>query len=95
MSVKRKTTKIKLIPIDLSKAEHKVCSSTIDGRTIHPDIKLGAKYLAKCGGQFAAGSFSMQWYGLNFQGFYPAGHQFDAPGTNHSDWEALWEIQEV
>ena len=90
-----KLPRLKLIPIDLSKATHKVDGGlSIGGLTTHPHIKLGKTYLARCGGRYAAGKFNMQWYGLNFDGFYDAGHQFDAPGTHHSDWQALWEIQE-
>ena len=44
--------------------------------------------------QLAAGKFTKQWYGLNFEGFYDAGLQFDPPGYNSSNWVALWEIIE-
>ena len=59
----------------------------------HPDIKVGKKrYLAKINGELFTGCFSREWYGLNFDGWNHMGIQFDAPGTNASDWEELWEI---
>jgi hypothetical protein len=78
--------RIRLREIDLSKAvEHS-----------HPDIKVGYQhhYLALIRGDYHAGSFSKQWYGLNFDGwsYNPAGLQFDAPGWNASGWQRLWEI---
>lgn len=62
------------------------------GFTMHPDISTRKWYLAKHAGNYAAGKFEMEWYGLNFDGFYDAGLQFDKPGTNGSDWQGLWEI---
>jgi hypothetical protein len=78
---------MKLKQIDLSKAhEHE-----------HPDIKLDRWYLAEVRypsgkSMFAAGKFTRQWYGLNFQAFYDAGKQFDAPGFNSSSWVNLWQL---
>ena len=60
----------------------------------HPDINLKKCYLAKWDGHFVAGHFSRQWFGLHFCGFWATGFQFDKPGTNHSPWQALWEIIE-
>lgn len=79
---KVKTPKLK--PVDLSKAKEHEC----------PDVKVGRKvYLAKIDGEFHVGRFSRQWYGLNFDTpAYDAGVQFDAPGTNSSSWQALWEL---
>ena len=61
----------------------------------HPDIKPN-KGLYLCGftGGYGwhIGRFSKQWYGLNFDGIYDAGLQFDAPGQNASDWREIWEI---
>lgn len=77
---------MKLIKINLRKAnEHN-----------HPDIKVGDKYqyLIKYDKRFYAGSFSRQWYGLNFEGVYDAGLQFDAPGSNCSEWQAVWLIKQ-
>lgn len=73
-----------LKPIDLSKA--------VDSN--HPDIVPGSRYyLAIINGIPYFGTFSKQWYGLNFNsGWGVSGHQFDAPGTNASDWHALWEV---
>lgn len=52
-----------------------------------------ARYLAVLtDGRMAAATFTRQWYGLNFDGFYDAGLQFDAPGTNGSGWKALYRI---
>jgi hypothetical protein len=88
-----KTSKIRLKPIDLDKSC--VRKGGCGGRTDHPDIDLRKQYLIKYDGRFYAGDFSMQWYGLNFNGVYDAGLQYDAPGTNSSSWEAIWEIIEV
>ncbi len=72
----------KLIPIDLSQGHnHKL-----------PGIVLGKLYLVKYDGQYAIGDFTRQWYGLSFNGFYDAGLQFDAPGSNSSRWQAVWEF---
>ena len=84
---------MRLKKIDLSK------SVESDGGYTHPAIKLGKWYLAKIKyegskPQLAAGKFTKQWYGLNFEGFYDAGLQFDPPGYNSSNWVALWEIIE-
>lgn len=96
-------TKLILKPIDLSKT---IVSKTkrqkgrkykqSDGeQTTHPDIKPGnIQYLCKIDGRFYGGTFSMEWYGLNFDGLYDAGLQFDPPGVNHSYWQAIWEIIE-
>jgi len=82
MSRAVKTPKLK--PVSLAKAkEHEI-----------PGVKAGKKlYLAKIGGQFHIGRFGREWYGLNFETpAYDAGIQFDAPGWNSSDWQALWEL---
>jgi len=78
------------MPIDLTKAiEHECPSVRCDGTV----------YLAKFNSYgYAVGSFSREWYGLNFSGS-PVGNwngvQFDAPGWNSSSWEYLWEIVDV
>ncbi len=75
----------KLLPIDLSRS---------DGHT-HPDIKTdGRYYLCRIGGGLFCGKFRPVWFGLNFSPWIngPVGIQFDAPGTNRSHWEAVWEI---
>lgn len=59
----------------------------------HPEISTSKTYLCLIGGRFYAGQFSKQWYGLNFQGVYDAGLQLDAPGTNASRWQQIWEIK--
>ena len=61
----------------------------------HPDIKVGrTKYLARIDGEWYFGRFSRQWYGLHFDcDFGCSGIQFDAPGSNESSWERLFEIQ--
>lgn len=76
--------KIKLVPLDMNLSnEHK-----------HPQIKTdGTQYLVKVKGQYFAGCFDEVWFGLNFSGWY-APLQFDAPGTNKSKWEQIWEIVE-
>lgn len=87
-----KTPKLKLKPIDLSKS----CKKK-DGHGLqdHPDISTKKQYLIKWDGRYYAGGFSMEWYGLNFEGIYDAGLQYDAPGTNCSHWQAIWEIIEI
>ena len=60
--------------------------------TNHPDISLRKNYLIKYDGRFYAGKFGREWYGLNFNGVYDAGAQFDKPGTNASSWQGVWEI---
>jgi hypothetical protein len=57
----------------------------------HPDIKVGKSYLAKIGSGYFAGTFSREWYGWNFNGWH-YGLQLDKPGTNGSEWKALWRI---
>jgi hypothetical protein len=79
---KRKKISVRLKPIDLSKAEGHEC----------PGIKPRKHYLCLIDGQFFAGEFDRQWYGLNFCGWRDVGLQFDAPGTNASRWQAVWEI---
>ena len=78
----------KLKWIDLSKGDgHK-----------HPDIKADGKthYLAVIHGALFSGTFTKQHYGLNFDdGWGASGHQFDTPGTNASDWHALWELEDI
>jgi len=58
----------------------------------HPQVDCRKQYLILYHGNFYAGRFSRQWYGLNFEGVYPAGLQFDEPGTNASNWKQIWEI---
>lgn len=57
----------------------------------HAAIKPRARYLARFDGCWYAGSFSRQWFGWSFDlGSHSV--QLDKPGTNHSRWEALFEI---
>jgi len=70
--------------IDLSKAK---------GHS-HPEIKVGKQYLCKIDGEWFMGSFSREWYGLNFDGWVnDTGLQFDEPGTNASTWERVFEME--
>ena len=57
----------------------------------HPDIVIGKEYLILYNGYFFAGGFYRQWFGLSFDNWY-APLQFDAPGSNSSRWEQIWEI---
>lgn len=69
--------------VDMSKADGHECQ----------EIELNKLYLVKHHGQFMVGQFNRVWFGLNFHPNY--GHnsfQFDAPGTNASSWEAIWEF---
>lgn len=64
-------------------------------KTTHPEIKSdGTRYLVQYSGYLYAGTFGMQWYGLNFNGVYDAGAQYDRPDTNSSSWERVWRIEE-
>lgn len=60
----------------------------------HPEIKQKASYLARIHGEYFCGQFSRQWYGWNFDDGWGSGHQYDKPGTNCSQWEKLWEIDD-
>lgn len=72
-----------LIPIDLTKGDERY----------HPDIHTdGRQYLVRIDGRFWAGNFHEQWFGLSFWGWNGRSYQYDQPGTNHSGWEAVWEI---
>lgn len=74
---------IRLIPLNMELA---------DGHN-HPQIKVDeTQYLVKLKGEFFCGRFNKEWFGLNFDGWYNS-IQFDAPGTNRSNWEQIWEIQ--
>ncbi len=55
-------------------------------------LEAGATYLVLHGNRFYAGTFEQQWYGLNFQGIYAVGAQYDPPGTNRSLWQRIWKI---
>lgn len=81
-----KKVSLKLKEIDLTKGkEHN-----------HPDINCKDTYLCKINGNFFAGNFSKQWYGLNFDNWYgDSGLQYDTPGTNASMWEQVWLITKV
>lgn len=84
----------KLIPVDLSKCCHRPRAES-SGQHWHPEINSRKTYLAKIGGDFYAGRFSLQWYGWNFDNWVvDAGLQLDKPGTNASEWQGLWEIKQ-
>ena len=80
----KKPPRLKLKPFDLTLGEDHN----------HPHISGRKQYLALIGGVFHAGKFSKQWYGWNFDGwsYSGCGLQYDQPGTNSSNWQALWEI---
>lgn len=59
----------------------------------HPDIRTdGTRYLVKYNDRWHIGTFSRQWYGLNFNGIYMAGCQFDEPEWNSSEWQEVIEF---
>lgn len=61
----------------------------------HPYIRTdGSYYLVKIHGALFVGNFSSQWYGLCFHGGVGRMIQFDAPGTNASQWQGIWEVME-
>lgn len=55
-------------------------------------LEVGPTYLVLYHGEFHVGKFSKQWYGLNFEGIYDAGAQYDSPGTNYSAWQRVWKF---
>lgn len=67
----------KLVEIDLSWRNDCEC----------PGIKEGVPYLCLIDGEYYAGTFSREWYGLNFDGVYDTGYQLDYEG-----WERVWRI---
>ena len=69
--------------LDLSKAD----------KHNHPDIVVGKEYLVRIDKRWFLGTFTEQWYGLNFGPWMNmVGIQFDAPGSNGSRWEAICEF---
>jgi len=83
---------IELVELDLTKTGGNGQYAT----QCHPDIKPGIQYLCLIGGTYFAGNFQEVWYGLNFLGWdNEVGLQYDAPGTNSSRWERIWEIREA
>jgi len=91
-TVTNDTIDIQLIPIDMN----------LSVRNDHPQIEVGKQYLVKLrkpsgdGYIYYAGTFSRQWFGLNFDGWTnPAGLQFDKPCADYSRWVQVWEIQEI
>jgi hypothetical protein len=74
--------KIKLKALDMS----------LSDRHNHPQVNCKRNYLCKIGGQYFAGKFSREWFGLVFDHWIYNSLQFDAPGTNGSKWEQIWEI---
>lgn len=84
----------KLIPIDLKRC-CEMKGGYLGGGIYqdHPDITVRKQYLIKYNGDFYAGKFKRVWYGWSFCGVYDAGVQLDKPGTNGSNWQAIWEIK--
>jgi hypothetical protein len=56
-------------------------------------LSVGPTYLVLYCGRFYTGTFGKQWYGLNFNGIYDAGAQYDPPGENYSSWQKIWKIK--
>ena len=73
----------KLIPVSMKNAD----------KHMLPGISFKKTYLCKIGGAFWVGQFTKVWFGLHFTGWGWGGIQFDAPGTNSSEWQAVWEIK--
>ncbi len=76
------TNPFTLIEVDLSK-------TTTKGSD---ELYEGPSYLVLYRGSFYIGTFYMQWYGLSFSEIYPAGAQYDPPGTNSSNWQRIWRL---
>jgi hypothetical protein len=55
-------------------------------------LEIGQLYLVLYDDQMYLGQFKQEWYGLNFQGIYAVGAQYDPPGTNSSRWQRIWQI---
>jgi hypothetical protein len=89
----KRIPKIKLVALDMKRCFNVQSEGSYH---THPDIKVGQKYQYLCliDGRFYIGSFRKVWFGLNFDGWGGrSGLQLDAPGTNCSDWQQIWEIQ--
>lgn len=72
----------KLTRLPIEKAEKGNC----------PGINNKNTYLCLIGGEYYAGRFSKQWYGWSFDmGSHT--QQFDAPGSNSSEWQEIWKIE--
>ena len=73
-----------LVPIDLSKGEgHE-----------HPDFRKGQLYLYKVYGNWYCGRPHRQWFGWTFSGWAGGTVQWDAPGSNSSKWEYIYELHD-
>lgn len=75
----------KLIEIDLTKGD----------KHEHPDFDENGYYLVKFSDRWYFGQPQRVWFGWHFAcGFgVCGGFQFDAPGSNHSSWEKMYEIK--
>lgn len=58
-----------------------------------PGIVVGERYLVLYDGAFYVGCFSGQWFGLNFDGVYDSGVEFEPPGEGHSEFQGVWRIK--
>lgn len=82
--------KIKLVRIDLKK------NTYMEGeKTLIRGVDTKSYYLCKIGRQYIAGKFTIEWYGLCFGDWGESGLQYDPPGTNCSEWQAIWKIVPV
>lgn len=57
-------------------------------------LEVGPTYVVLVDGRLHRGRFNGQWYGLNFEGIYPSGLQYDPPGTNYSGWQRAWRVDD-
>lgn len=58
-------------------------------------LEVGPTYVVLVDGELHKDKFSVEWYGLNFEGIYSAGLQYDPPGTNMSGWQRIWRIDDA
>lgn len=58
----------------------------------HADIELDKYYLVLIGESWFMGKFSRVWFGLTFYPWHSTHYQFDAPGSNGSDWKRVIEL---
>lgn len=71
-----------LVPIDLTKGT----------KSSHPDFRADQLYLYKVGGLWCCGRPHRQWFGWPFSGWIGGTIQWDAPGSNSSSWEYIFEL---
>lgn len=78
----------------MKKIKLKALDMSLSDRHNHPQVNCQKSYLCRIGGQYFAGKFTREWFGLVFDHWIMNSLQFDEPGTNASKWKQIWEIVE-